>query len=500
MIRKILLIDADILHNKEGRKKQQIIGHHPIGLMYLISYVRKKFPDIEFRLFHTLTSKEPLKEIEVLINNFKPDMIGLRALSSAMETFRLISEHVRLLNPDILIVAGGPYPSASPHQILENNLCDIVVIGEGEETFSEIIEQINKTGHLAKDIKGTAIKHEEVVTINTIRPAIQDINAIPHPDYNYINLNNYSCIKDHSFYNSSETAYILSSRGCPYNCFYCHQLFGKKIRRRTAADIVAEMKSHITERGIYNFVFLDDVFNMPETEAKDILRKIKADLPDIRINFPNGLRADHIDEEMLDLLEQAGTAEVAFAIESASPRLQKMMGKHLKLDKAEKAITNASRRFITRIFFIIGFPSETFEEAMHTINFASQFEYAANPTLSILRLYHNSMFFKALKPTPEQLEQIILQEQKLIHPEMFGNMNFYGDLFSEELVPLKSSHLKELLYLWWRKVLLNPLRVRNSHNILKKFLPTEDILDFYGGVFSRHNFNEKDLKKILKYD
>ncbi len=497
MISRILLIDADIFEDK-NHPGVQLYSHHPIGLLYLVSAIKEKFPEISFKVFHTSTSKSPEKDIESLILSFNPDLVGLRALSIAKEPFKLIADKIRELKPDIPIVGGGPFPSTSYEEILLTGQVDIAVIGEGETTFVDLIGNLQKSKAIPNNLKGTAVIEDGKVKMNEPRPLIQDINTIAFPDYSYINLNDYVGIKNHALQDSFKSAFILSSRGCPYGCFYCHKLFGKKIRRRSAENVVAEMREHIEKRGIYDFVILDDIFNVPMREAKKVLTLICNELPKVRLSFPNGLRADFIDEELLDLFEKAGTVEMALAIETVVPRLQKLIGKNVDLQKAEIAIRSASKRFITRIFFMIGFPTETFDEAMETIKFASTFEYAAQPVLSVLRIYNNSALFNILKPTEEQALAIAEQEKKVIHLNMFGDMEFYGDLFPEEKVPLKSDDMKELLLCWMRDVLVNPVRIKKSHQVLIKFLDDEKILEFYSGIFGRPNFNERNLKRLLK--
>jgi anaerobic magnesium-protoporphyrin IX monomethyl ester cyclase len=496
MIERILLIDADLF--EEDSPSSIPFSHHPIGLLYLVSVAKISFPEIEFKVFHTSTSKEPLKKVEALISSFNPDIVGIRALSIAKEPFRVIAEKVHELRPGIPIFGGGPYPSTAYNDILFEGQIDVAVIGEGEETFVELISHYSKSNTTPIDIKGTVVIENGKIKVNPLRPYIQNIDSIPFPDYNLINLQDFAGIKNQGLQDVSKCVFIMATRGCPYDCFFCHQLFGKRIRRRSAENVVAEMKEHVEKRNVSNFVFVDDTFNVPMPDAKKTLSLIIKELPEVKINFPNGLRADHIDEEMLDLFEEAGTVEIALAIETAVPRLQKFVGKHMDIKKAEKAIHEASRRFITRTLFMVGFPTETYEEAMETINFAASFEYVAQPMLSVLRIYNNSRVFNFLNPTEEQYKAISEQEKNLFHLGMFENIKFYGDFFSKEQVPLKTKDLKELIGVWMREVNINHNRIQKSYQVIKKHLDHERILEYYGNVFVNPKFNEKDLQNLLK--
>ncbi|MDD3877609.1 MAG: radical SAM protein [Bacteroidales bacterium] len=496
MIKRILLIDADLFGDTFC--SSIYFTHHPIGLLYLASFAKQKFPSIEFRVFHTVTSKDPLQSIESILSTFKPDMVGIRSLSFAKVAFKLVADKIRQLRPDIPILGGGAYPSTAYGDILTDGQIDIAVIGEGEETFVEIINHFSESKKNPVDIKGTAVLENGKVKVNPLRPYIQNLDTIPFPDYSFVNLKDYVGIKNQALSDDSKCVFIMGTRGCPYDCFFCHQLFGRRIRRRSAENIVAEMRVHVEKTNVNNFVFVDDTFNVPMKEAKETLALIIKELPQVKLNFPNGLRADHIDEEMLDLFDKAGTVEIALAVETAIPRLQKFIGKYMDIKKAEIAIHAASKRFVTRTLFMVGFPTETYEEAMETIKFAESFEYVAQPMLSVLRIYNNSKVFDFLNPTEEQYKAISEQEKNLFHLGMFENIKFYGDFFSKEKVPLKTQDLKELISYWMRHVNFNHNRIQKSYQVLCKHFNQDKILEYYSNVYDRPKFNANDLKNLLK--
>jgi radical SAM superfamily enzyme YgiQ (UPF0313 family) len=500
MIKRILLIDIE--KNWEEHSKGSFFprwGHHPIGLMYLASAVQKSCPDITIRIFHTITSSHPLDSIRSLILDFDPDLVGLRALSLAQDIFRTVVERIRELIPDVKLVAGGPYPSSSFEDIVSSMPVDVVVIGEGEKTFTELINKISTNGEIPSGLPGTAVLVNNHVKVNKPQSPIADLNTIPSPDYDLINLKDYDKISNQAFRKTSESAFIFSSRGCPFKCFYCHQMFGKKVRHRTPRNVVEEMRQHLEKRGIRNFVFLDDLFNVPMKIAKETLSLIAKELPDIQINFSNGLRADQIDDEFIDLFEKAGTVQMALAVETASPRLQKIMGKNLDLAKTEKAIEAVSKRFILCTYFMVGFPTETYEEAMETICFAERLEHIVQPALNVVRIYKGTTLFEMLQPNKEQTLSLINQEQNVYTPNLFDDPTFYGDLFPDEKVPLSGEDIQTLKWEWARRVVNNKNRINNCYRILQKHLSHQQIIEFYRGHYQNPNFNQKSLERLLKH-
>ena len=499
MIKKVFLIDVEFDKSiREGNQLQSKWSHHPLGLMYLISSARKKYPDIEFKILHTITCENAEEDIKTVISEFAPDLIGIRALSICAGEFKTMAEIIRQEAPKTPFIAGGPYPSASYENILTSPpLVDLVVIGEGEITFVELLTWLHDKGSLPSSLVGTAVPHEGKIQVNESRPIIDNLDEILPPAYDAIDLKDYKGISNQALQSADSCAFIETSRGCTYKCYYCHAALSKTVRRRSAELVLDEMSEHY-KRGIRDFGFVDDIFNVPKKAGKTILRGMIQRFPGIRINFSNGLRADQLDDEFLDLLEEAGTVHLALAVETAIPRLQKLIVKYLNIPKAKEVIEKCSKRFITCVFFIVGFPTETMEEAMETVNFAKGLDHLAQPVLSICRVYPGTPLFDALKPTPEQVRLIDEQMIGAHHAKLSGDPNFYGDFFSSEQVPLKGDGINSVRWDWMRNVILNSKRIQNSHKVMKKFFTEEQTINFYKNFFDNPHFSQNDLQNLLK--
>ena len=156
----------------------------------------------------------------------------------------------------------------------------------------------------------------------------------------------------------------------------------------------------------------------------------------------------------------------------------------------------ASQRFIVCGFFMVGFPTETREEAEKTVDFAKELTYMAQPALNIVRVYPGTKLFNYLKLTPEEASKIEEQTKETLHPKIMDDSSFYGDLFPEERVPLKSKHIQEIRWRWMREVLFNTERVNNSLKTLKKFFTDEQIIEFHKNLFDNSDFSQQTLEKL----
>ncbi|MBF0358057.1 MAG: B12-binding domain-containing radical SAM protein [Magnetococcales bacterium] len=501
-IERILLIDVELDKNAGG--DDQLQGrwvHHPIGLMYLVSSVKAVFPDIEFRIIHTPTISNYLSTIHTVLEEFQPDLIGLRALSMFQKQFDAAAQLIRKYNSELFLVGGGPYPSGSYEHLLENNLVDLVVIGEGERTFTELITSLKKNSNPPITLPGLAfLDSHGKAALSPERAPIKDLDQIPFPAYDHIELKEYSGLSAQSLQNTSSSAFIFATRGCPYRCFYCSAAFTKKVRKRSPENIVEEMGIHYHEKGLREFVFCDDIFNVTLTASKKILTKIAENFPDIKVNFSNGLRADQMDMEFIDLLQEVGATHLAVAIESATPRLQRMIGKYLNIEKSTEIINELSKRFVVCGFFMVGFPTETFDEAMATVNLAKDLPDMAQPVLSIVRIYRGTPLFDFLEPTKKQILQLDEQSAFAMQPKLKGDESdrFYGDFFSDEKVPLKDEDIRLIRWEWARQVVFNGERIRNGQKVLEKHYNQEQILSFYRNFLDNPDYSINDMQQLLR--
>lgn len=228
------------------------------------------------------------------------------------------------------------------------------------------------------------------INVTAKREQIKDLDNHPYPDRSLIDYSKYSNTIGMAHVKNS--ILIQGSRGCPYNCAYCHKIWPKTHITRSAKNIFEEVK-HYYDLGVRKFAIIDDIFNLNVQNSSEFLNMIIDNKMDLQLFFANGLRGDILTEEYVDLMVRAGAVNISLALETASPRLQKLIGKNLNIDKLKHIlnyITTKHPQVILDLFLMIGFPTETEEEAQMTIDFVKDIKWLHFPVLSILKIYPNT--------------------------------------------------------------------------------------------------------------
>jgi len=346
--------------------KLRVVGF-PMGLMSLASVLRDKH---EVRILDArLDILEPADVLSAC-REYKPDVVGFSCFTSesglAYDAARLIKES----GAQVRVVMGGPHATMFAEDVLERGDFDFIVLGEGESTFPELLDCI-EGGTDPRKVAGIAYRDGSEIVKTVPRPLIENLDEIPFPAWDAIDMERYFEWPRFSHMGRSRHMALVTSRGCPYHCVYCHRLFGMKCRTRSAANVLAEIAALRERYGMEEFEIYDDIFNVDKRRAGDICDGIIASGRKTKLCFPNGLRADIMDEELVDKMRRAGTYFLAYAVETASRRLQKLMKKNLNLERAKAVIAQTAKKGIfTHGFFMLGFPTETEAEMRETVEFA----------------------------------------------------------------------------------------------------------------------------------
>lgn len=345
----------------------------PLGVLYLSGYLKKYMGNaVDVDLIDLRIIKDKHRALKHKLRDYNPHIIGISTL--AFE-HRFLDENVEFIKrhaPEALLVIGGPYATSNAPSILKENRIDYAIIGEGEKSLLNLVKTFAKGSDLRR-VKGIAYRDGNDVVFTEKEDYIENLDTIPLPDYSLINFEDYwgNRLQFNGILAEKRHASVISSRACPYRCVYCHSIFGKKLRKRSAGHFVSEIRMLYDRYKVREFHIIDDVFNLDRQRMHSICRLIIQSGMKIKIAFPNGLRGDILEHEDIALLKQAGAYMLTLAIESGSKRVQTLIRKNLNIEKVLDNIAFAEKLgLITRGFFMLGFPGERVDEMRLTIQTA----------------------------------------------------------------------------------------------------------------------------------
>ena len=345
----------------------------PLGIAWLAAVLRENgFKDVV--LIDSMANRYSNEDIISLLKKQRPDLIGIsfgtQIRFSAFDLARLAKKNF----PGIPIVVGGPHPTLTSQDTLENiPEIDIVVRGEGEISFLNLVKTIESGGSLA-EVKGISFRDKNGKVIhNPPELSIQDLDGLPLPARDLLPMEKY---EQTTFLSKKRATSILSSRGCPYYCVFCSvsEQWGHRIRHRSPQNVVDEiehlLKNHPFLEGIR---FFDDVFTMDKNRVIEICHEILKR----KLNFvwECEARANTIDGELVREMRRAGCEFIDLGIESGSDRILKNIKKSITVEQAITAAKIIKKAGIgLKAFFMHGLPGETYEDIKKTV-FLSRYLY-----------------------------------------------------------------------------------------------------------------------------
>jgi len=380
----------------------------PLGLLYLAAYARKHLP-VSFQVIDQRGLDLPVSDVMHRIRDFNPRVVGIRCLTANAGMARQLAEAIRAEFPDVILAAGGPHASAMGGKILEDMPLNAVIPGEGEVSFNQLLQAVASGSDFA-DIPGIWWRNPagEIIHNPGTPQYVEDIDTIPMPAYELIDVHIYSRRRNMTMLPRRPRYFSLfTSRGCPYRCVYCHSIFGKRFRPHSPERVVEEIVWLANHYGIEDFDILDDIFNMNADRVFKIAALLKQKNIKVRFAFPNAMRTDILTEEVMDALVDMGTYMSAFALETGSPRLQKVIGKNLNIEKYLAGVRMAARRRIFSYgFAMLGFPGESAEEMQMTIDTICNSDLHAVLFFTVTPFPGTPLFEQALRDHPERLQRL----------------------------------------------------------------------------------------------
>ncbi len=361
----------DLMKKGYGSKRKVRGGlFPPLGLAYLASPLIKDGHKV--KIIDASSSEYTNKEIGNILLKFKPDIIGISSVTSSADESYSLANYLKLKFKKIPIIYGGPHTSCFPEMIFDNiKDLDLLVYGEGEVVFREIVDFYKKKNKLPQGFPGTWSKKNGKWIKNKPAKSVLNLDELLPPAYE---LFDYKTIYKPLplQYKKLPAANMITSRGCPYGkCTFCYQAgrASQLYRRHSPERIVKEIKFLVNKLRVQEIAFWDDNFLISEDwifKFCDLLDKEK-----LKIYWSVIARVDTISKEMLKRAVKSGLWNIFFGIETGNQDLLDRIKKNITLDQVRQAIRWSNELEIdTRGSFMLALPGETPEKAMKTIKFA----------------------------------------------------------------------------------------------------------------------------------
>jgi radical SAM superfamily enzyme YgiQ (UPF0313 family) len=358
---KILLTHGYFL---EDDPKEKIImkPYVPLGILYVSAYLESK--GFSNEVFDTTFSTLP--DLKNYLLKFRPDVIAIYVnLMTKLNVLEII-KFVKSNLSNIKIILGGPEIKYNASDFL-NFGADYLVIGEGEQTSFELIQALNKNRFDdINSINGLGyINKENQITFTSERSKLKEIDTLPFPSRNKIDLKLYldAWKKRHG----NNAISMSTMRGCPYTCKWCSRaVYGLSYRRRSPQNVSEELELIQKEYNPDTVWFVDDVF----TISHKWLSEFKNTLEDknLKIKYECITRADRLNENVIKDLQDSGCFRIWIGAESGSQKVIDLMDRRVDVNQVREMIKLAQKYGIQAgTFIMLGYPGETESDIEETI-------------------------------------------------------------------------------------------------------------------------------------
>jgi anaerobic magnesium-protoporphyrin IX monomethyl ester cyclase len=373
-------VAANVASSKKGVRSFLAF---PYGVLTLASFIRSrctKAKDIKILDLNCFPHEDMEKALEEALQTHRPNIVAVSMMFDiSYSHVGMVCSTVKSFDPSILLLMGGAAATSSYEEILgDHPSIDAICYAEGELAIKNLVDADNFEIELGKDPWVT--KKSLAAGIKPQYVYVDHLNDVIDVDYDLIDVKAYSMKEAFSPFASYRhdkdvrQFFIVTSRGCPFKCVFCAEpsFHGNTVRYADVDSIIDHIQHLVTKYGMNVLTIYDDQLLLNRKRAKELFRRLAQF--NLRIEMPNGLTAILIDEEIAQLMKDAGVDSVFLAIESGSEFvLKEIIRKPIRLDRVQPIIESLHRVGIfVQAFFINGFPGEREEDRQTTLKFIKE--------------------------------------------------------------------------------------------------------------------------------
>lgn len=351
-------------------------GQPPLGILSLAAYVRDRLPDVQVEVIDPTFARRPLDTLKERLETGTYDLVGVSVMTSMLSEAVYASRLAHEAPGRPVVLWGGPHATVLPEQSIAHDFVDLVALGEGEETLCELLER----GLDPEGVAGLWYRRDGGVVRNPPRMPIHDLGALPYPARDLVDMETYA----RAWYSLTAASpelrgtSVIASRGCPFSCTYCQptldKLFGKRLRRRPVPHVMGELRELRERYHLDAFMLEDDTFIAHNGWALEFAHNLRES--GLGLKWGCNVRADLVvkSPHLMEEMAASGLVQVNMGIESGSQRiLDEVYDKRITVEEVREAAA-ICKSLGLRVggYFMLGAPTETRAEIVHTIGYAAR--------------------------------------------------------------------------------------------------------------------------------
>jgi radical SAM superfamily enzyme YgiQ (UPF0313 family) len=330
-------------------------------------------------------------------------IVGFNISTPNREIVYDIINTLKLRSPGLVVIVGGPHATCLPQDVIKFSNADGVVLGEGEETVLKVIRNLPTL----TSFQGFYTRDDVLKNIRPLKlsPRISNLDSLPYPAYDLINIHKYLSIKQELF--------LMSGRGCYHDCAFCcaRRQYGRHIESRTSKSVINEIKFLKSKYNVDNYYFFNENL-LKWSFVNSFCESIKGE----KIKWGAQARINDLDTFLIPRLVASGCNNLGFGLESGSEEIQSYIGKKINKDIFSKFEALSKEGINTRGYFVIGLPDENHFSLIETAKFIIKLKMSGLNDIVIFpaRVYPGTRLYEdLLRKYGQSKSNIIISSQYL---------------------------------------------------------------------------------------
>lgn len=342
-----------------------------LGILYIAALIRKEGLPVKILDAEGLGLDLDTTILTIIAQN--PGILGITTTTLSVSSAAIVAKRIKTRIPQMKVFLGGPHTTAMPIETMEAyTAIDGCILGDGELSFLKIVQNIQDGIDYATNVNGLAWRYGDDIVINQRKGCLKNLDTLPFPAWDLLTRFPKNYRPPFHSYRRLPVANIITTRGCPYACFFCDRsVFGRKINCHSIDYIIAMIEYVLKEFNVREISIKDDMFVLSPERVLEFCRHLRN--KKFNVTWSCNARVDNVKDEILKEMKKAGCWLISYGIESGSPKMLKKMMKGITKEQIVDALRLTRKNgIVSKGFFMLGVPEETVDTMNETLNFIKE--------------------------------------------------------------------------------------------------------------------------------